>query len=88
MAATVKALVWKSENFGTDAPCIAVQVAGGTYGVWVAIFQNGRATGAARPIGSGSRLTRDEAIAGAKQANFNMGGPSATGGFHAAGMTA
>jgi hypothetical protein len=84
----VTALVWKSDNFGTGAPHIAVQVAGGTYGVWVAIFDgSGRATGAARPVGSGCRLSQDEAVAGAKAANHGMGGPSATGGFQMAGVT-
>lgn len=88
MALTVTALVWKSEQFGTKAPHIAVQVAGGSYGVWVALFdRDGRATGAARPVASGCRLSREEAVAGAKSANFAMGGPSATGGFQMAGVT-
>lgn len=84
----VQALVFKADNFGPATPCIAVQVTGGTYGVWVAKFdRNGRATGSARPIGSGSRLTEAEAVAGAKAANLSMGGPSATGGFQMGGVT-
>lgn len=87
MAIKVTALVFKADNFGPSAPHIAVQVTGGTYGVWVALFENGRATGAARPVGSGARLTRDEAVAGAKSANRGMGGPSVTGSFQMGGVT-
>lgn len=83
----VTALIWKSENFGANAPHIAVQVSGGTYGVWAATFRAGRATGAAYPVGSGCRLTEAEAVAGAKAANLGMGGPSATGGFQMGGVT-
>jgi hypothetical protein len=88
MANKVEALIWKSEQFGTGAPAIAVRVAGGTYGVWSALFNAaGRATGAAYPIGSGRGLTEDEAIRGAKRANAGMGGPSATGDFSMGGVT-
>ena len=83
----VQALVYKADDFGTGAPHIAVRVAGGTYGVWAATFRAGRATGAAYPVGSGCRLTEAEAVAGAKAANFAMGGPSATGGFQMGGVT-
>ena len=71
-------LVEKDPAFGPSRPAIAVQVSGGTYGVWVALFdRNGRATGAARPIASGCRLTEDEARAGARRANAHVRAPQA-----------
>lgn len=84
----VSKLVYRADNFGMDAPHIAVQVSGGSYGVWVALFdRNGRATGAARPVASGCRLTEAEAVNGAKAANHGVGGPSATGSFQMGGVT-
>lgn len=83
----IQSLTWKSDNFGQAAPAIAVRLAGGTYGVWIALFREGRATGAARPLGAGCRLTEAEAVAGAKYSNLAMGGPSATGDFQMGGAT-
>lgn len=72
----VTRLVEKDPAFGPSRPAIAVQVSGGTFGVWVAIFDSsGRATGAARPVASGCRLTEDEARAGARRANEQVHAP-------------
>lgn len=83
----IESLTWKSDDFGPAAPAIAVKLVSGTYGVWIAIFKNGRATGAARPLAAGCRLSEAEAVAGAKASNRAMGGPSATGAFQMGGVT-
>jgi hypothetical protein len=68
----IQRLVWKSETFGPSEPHIVVEVGNGSFGVWAAQFTgDGRATGSARPVGAGCRLTEAEALAGAKLANTN-----------------
>lgn len=81
-------LIHKADNFGPAAPYIAVQHNGDNYGLWVAKFdRNGRATGGARPVGSGHHLTREEAVQGVARHNLTMGGPSVTGAFQMGGVT-
>lgn len=65
-------LAWKHEDFGPDAPHIAVEYTSGrwagTYGIWVALDGKGHA----RPVGSGRGLTKDAAVNGAREANVRM----------------
>lgn len=66
-------LAYRPENFGSNAPHVALKVItgpfAGTYGVYVVT----NAKGAVRPVGAGRGCTLDEATKAADRYNREMG---------------